>query len=179
MKRKFAFIFVLLLLLVFTSCATLQTSSTHTDFETAEPDTAENVHFLPGPVTVDYNISYYDIIADKINEFSDSVYFEDYVDPKFFIDKLSDLMQIRINVISVTASNDSMTINFSSDSAPLNGTGAFEESFILESIAETMFEVYESIEYIYYTKDGKEYESGHISLSLNTPYAQRKNENNR
>ncbi len=137
------------------------------------------VYLLPGPVTVDYTIKYYDVIHDSVVEFSDSEFFEKSAEPQFFIDKLSELMEMKIEVNSVSINQNTMTVDFSSASAPLNGTGAYEESCILESISELMFSVYDSIDYIYYTEDGKDYESGHLSLSKDTPYAQRRSENNR
>ncbi len=182
MKKKYTFMlfFIIGLLTTVLGCKTDQNRvAENTEIKPVVQETEAEVYLLPGPVTVDYTIKYYDVIDDRIIEFSDSAYFEKSVEPGFFINKLSELMQMRIDINSVSVNEDTMTIDFSSSSAPLNGTGAYEESCILESISELMFSVYDSIDYIYYTEDGKEYESGHISLSKDTPYAQRRSENNR
>jgi len=125
------------------------------------------------PVEVDYTIRYYDVIEDKIIEYSDIVSFDNAPDPIFFISKLSELMQIRIGVNSINVSGKDMIIDFSSVTAPLNGTGAYEESCILDSISDTMLSVFHDIDRVYFTQEGKDYESGHISISKDTPYAQR------
>ena len=124
-------------------------------------------------ISVDYTIKYYDVVDDLILYFSSTEEFKGQIDPIFFIEELSALMQISIEVNSIVIDNASMIIDFSSRSAPLNGTGSYEESFILESICETMFDVFKDIDKIYFTADGKDYESGHISLSIDTPYEQR------
>lgn len=148
-------------------------SAASSDASLASDSAEPKEYLLPGPITVDYKIRYYDVIDDKIIEYTDSTYFEESAEPEFFINKLASLMQMKIDVNSIVVSNDKMIIDFSSASAPLNGTGSYEESCILESIAEVMLSVYDNINYIYYTADGKDYESGHISLSIESPYAQR------
>lgn len=176
MNTKCTFFIVLSLIvsLFFFSCGYIgiQNNEKHTDTNSKNCN-ADLSCLLPGPINVNYTIKYYDIVNDKMKEYSDTAYFEECVPPQFFLDKLSELMQMRIGINSVCVRNDAMIIDFSSMSAPLNGTGSYEESCILESISEIMFSVYDSINYIYYTNDGKDYESGHVSLSKEVPYAQR------
>lgn len=181
MNKKFlAYIFsVVFLTCYLTSCnnltenikeneesLTIESENKSLDTETDDLKTVETI-------SVDYSIWYYDIIDDKIYEYADTQDFEGKVTPEFFIEKLSSLMQMRIDVNSINIENEKMIIDFSSNSAPLNGTGSYEENCILESISDIMFSVFSDVNSIYFTADGKDYESGHVSLSKDTPYAQR------
>ena len=132
----------------------------------------------PELIDVDYTLVYYDILTDSMVDFNSTETFVGGVEPMFFINKLSELMQIRINVNSIETSGEKMLIDFSSESAPLNGTGAYEESCILDSISDVMLDVFAGINKIHFTCDGKDYESGHLSLSADTPYEERRSKNN-
>ena len=178
MNKKFlACLFgALLLAFSFISCNNLEkTNENNEDSLTNKDDEKIPSEEIPEVeiLTVDYSIKYYDVVEDKTFIFSSTAEFENEIDPEFFIEQLSDLMQMKIDINSVKIDEKAMTVDFSSLSAPLNGTGSYEESFILESICETMFDVFPDIDEIYFTADGKDYESGHISLSKETPYEQR------
>lgn len=132
----------------------------------------EQIH----PITVDYTIKYYDMMNDVWNEYASENTFYGEIDPNFFINKLSELMGISINVNSINIDNDKLTVDFSEASPPLNGVGSYEEICILDSISDTLFEVFSQVNEIYITQDGKEYGSGHLTLAPDTPYATRKSE---
>lgn len=126
---------------------------------------------------ITYTIKYYDVIEDSIKEFTETKTFENSVEPEFFIEKLSELINTKIIVNSIKIDGNKMIIDFSSESAPLNGTGSYEETSILDSISDVLLNVFKDIDEIYITADGKDYDSGHTSLTADTPYATRKNEN--
>ena len=85
-------------------------------------------------------------------------------------------MQTRIIANSVIIKEDKMLIDLSPDSAPLNGTGAYEESCILDSISKIMLDVFTDVNKIYFISNGKDYESGHLTLSTDIPYEERRAE---
>ncbi len=128
-------------------------------------------------IAVDYKITYYDVINDCMVDFEGTEIFVGEPSPVFFINKLSELMQTRIITNSVVIKGDKMLIDLSPDSAPLNGTGAYEESCILDSISDIMFDVFTDVNKIYFISNGKEYESGHLTLSADIPYEERRAEN--
>ncbi len=128
------------------------------------------------PITVDYTINYYDMMNDVWNKYTSENTFYGEIDPIFFINKLSELMGISISINGIDMEEDKLTIDFSESSPPLSGIGSYEEICILDSISDTLFEVFSGVNEIYITKDGKEYGSGHLTLAPDTPYATRQSE---
>ena len=125
-------------------------------------------------IEVSYTIEYYDVIEDSINQFSETKVFKGEIEPKYFVEKLSELLETTIMPNEIIIKDDSMIIDFNSHHSPLSGTGSYEESKILDSITNCMFDVYKDIDKIYFTADGEEYKSGHIHLSKDIAYATRK-----
>ncbi len=126
------------------------------------------------PVYVDYTIEYYDVVEDKMLEYSGTQEFEGEIRPMFFIEKLSELTGTSIAVNSVKINGSAITVDYSTQGAPFHGTGSFEESAILNSVSAVLMNVFDQAESIYITADGKDYESGHIYHPKDTPYATRK-----
>ncbi|MBE6623242.1 MAG: hypothetical protein E7621_03545 [Ruminococcaceae bacterium] len=178
MKKIIIALTLLSLAFSFTSCFKQTQTEINNDNGTTHSESNKGNEILetPTPVSVDYTVKYYDIITDEWKEFSSTANFEEQPDPAFFISEVSRLMGISVSVNNITAENDKMTIDFSASSPPLNGTGSYEENCILESICSTLFGVFPEINNIHITQDGKEYDSGHLSLSPDTPYATRTSE---
>ncbi len=178
MKKIIIALTLLSLAFSFTSCIKQPQTEINKDNENTLSENNEDNEILetPTPVSVDYTVKYYDIIADEWKEFSSTASFDGQPEPVFFINEVSRLMGISITVNVITTENDKMTIDFSASSPPLNGTGSYEENCILESISSTLFGVFPEINNIHITQDGKEYDSGHLSLTPDTPYATRSSE---
>lgn len=126
------------------------------------------------PVSVDYTIEYYDVVEDKMLEYSGTQEFEGEIRPMFFIEKISELTGTSIAVNSVKINGSAITVDYSTQGAPFHGTGSFEESAILNSVSQVLMNVFDQAESVYITADGKDYESGHIYHPKDTPYATRK-----
>ena len=173
--KKFCFVIAsILLLFIFALTSCEKTPATDIAPENTADVADTQLSDKNEAVKINYTIRYYDVIEDRMIEYCDVASFESQAEPIFFIYILSELMQTRIGVNSINITGNDMIVDFSGDSAPLNGTGAYEESCILDSISDTMLSVFDNVERIYFTEDGKDYESGHISVSKDTPYAQRR-----
>lgn len=177
MKKIIIALILFSLTLSFTSCVKQpQTEINNNEYNLSENNETNEISETPTPISVDYTVKYYNILADEWKEFSSTANFNVEPEPVFFINEVSRLMGISIAVNDITIKNDKMTIDFSSYSPPLNGTGSYEENCILESISSTLFGVFPEINNIHITQDGKEYDSGHLSLAPDTPYATRSSE---
>ena len=66
-----------------------------------------------------------------------------------------------------------MTIDFSKNYPPFSGVGSLEESKLLENIRDIMFSQYPEVKRLFFTADGGQYESGHMYISKDEPYAER------
>ena len=182
-KRKI--IVMLMMILAVTVVSAASCSKTHNTGKYKESSQAssgtdkreEDINDYQKSEEITYTIKYYDVIEDSIKEFTETKTFENSVEPEFFIEKLSELINTKIIVNSIKIDGNKIIIDFSSESAPLNGTGSYEETSILDSISDVLLNVFKDIDEIYITADGKDYDSGHTSLTADTPYATRKNEN--
>jgi hypothetical protein len=128
------------------------------------------------PVEVTYTMNYYDIVEDAVKQFCETKIFYGKVDPIYFVEKLSDLTETDIGVNQIEVSDNGILVDFSSGACPVSETGSYEESHILNSISEVLLQVYPDVNGIYISADGKDYESGHIYILKETPYATRQNE---
>jgi len=147
-------------------------TTTEADAEKAEEN--KETEEQKEPVSVNYTIEYYDVVEDKMLEYSGTQEFEGEIRPMFFIEKISELTGTSIAVNSVKINGSAITVDYSTQGAPFHGTGSFEESAILNSVSAVLMNVFEQAESIYITADGKDYESGHIYHPKDTPYATRK-----
>lgn len=127
------------------------------------------------PVEIAYTIDYYDVVEDTVKQFSETKVFNGQIEPVYFVKKLSELMETNISVNKIEVSVDRITVDFTSSGCPHSGTGSYEESHILNSISQVLLQVYPEVNNIYIAADGKDYESGHIYMPKETPYATRQN----
>ena len=75
----------------------------------------------------------------------------------------------RIEVAGVTFEDGDLTVNFAPSIYSLGLTSGDEQQ-ILDSIADTYFANVEGLRAVYYTVDGRPYESDHIQLAPGEPY---------
>lgn len=168
--------FACTLTLSLVSCKATVPDNSETVIPSTIPDDKENSNDSQENIKnieITYTLKYYDIIEDTTKEFTETKNFENEIEPEYFIQKLSELMNTTISVNSINFDGDKILIDFSSNSSPLGGTGSYEESCILESISAVFFDIYPEINEIHITADGKDYDSGHTMLPKDTPYATR------
>ncbi len=140
----------------------------------ARDDVIIDTESIPSePITLSYDIKYYDIVQDLEITVTETKTFDEAPTCEYFIDRLSELSGIHIGYNYAKLNEDTATVDFKSGSCPVSGTGAYEESILLDNIAQLIFEVFPNIEQIYYTADDKDYNSGHVSLEKGIPYAER------
>lgn len=127
----------------------------------------------PDVQTVDYQIVCYDVVEDREFTYSGNYRYIETLDPFYFIEKLSVLSDITIAVNSVTVNDGIITVDCSSNGAPCNGLGSYEESRLLESLCSLLLQVYPEADAVCLSQDGSDYNSGHILSERTTPYATR------
>lgn len=130
------------------------------------PFSPEMLETLKEKIVCDYTVSYYDIVQDAALEYSDTEVFYGEIDPVFFVNKVCELYGVYTECNGVTVADSVMTVDFSSEHAPLTGTGSYVEAKILESVADILLSQFPDVSGIAYTADGGEYESGHIYFAL-------------
>ncbi len=124
-------------------------------------------------ITQEYIINYYDIITDSNLEYKGAQTFYGSVDPNFFVNKIAELYGMNIVCNGVTEKDSVMSVDLSSEFAPLNGTGSYEEARILDSIADCLLMQFPEVDAISFTADGGEYESGHLYFAVGDIYKMR------
>ncbi|MBR5527975.1 MAG: GerMN domain-containing protein [Clostridia bacterium] len=154
------------------ACTDKELTETPVDIQqnTESEDITENNN---KQISVNYTLHYYDIVEDKMLDYSGTELFYGSIRPEFFAEKLSELMGMEIAVNSITADGVKMTLDFSSEGVPVCGIGSYGESAVLDSLTQVLLDTFPDISEIYITADGKNYESGHISQPKDTPYATR------
>lgn len=129
---------------------------------------------LPEVSEISFTVSYYDVYTDQTEE-SEQLY--RYIgEPNYLccLKRISRLFEIQLGINSVTVKNNAVTVDFADGKAPVYGTGSYEESRILDCISDVLLQILPEVNEVYITKDGGDYDSGHIKTEKNTPYATRK-----
>ena len=123
---------------------------------------------------IPFTVSYYDIYTDENAESKQIYRYVGQPDPLYYIRKISELYSIPIGVHSITVKDKSIIVDYDGTKAPSFGTGSYEESRILDCVADVLLQVTPDADAVYITKDGGDYDSGHIKSERETPYATRK-----
>lgn len=127
---------------------------------------------------IDYTVVYYSVNDNKQITVEEKYNGSPEFMMSYLISRISDLCGVNIdyNNISDDGDGQTVTVDFSANGYPASGLSSSSESAVLDSITETIFANYPSVNNICFTCDGKEYNSGHVSLEKGEAYRTRLNE---
>ena len=120
-------------------------------------------------------ITIYTLNSDSLEKEAVSVLItvEDELTPELILEQVIDAMEdegFYIGINNIIMNDDSVTIDFKSNTAPVIDVGASVEGSILDVLAQSILDNLPQYKKVYLSIEGKPYKTGHLEFELDDVY---------